>query len=213
MLSNIKLIIFDLDGTIVDAYDAIIDSFNYTMKKLHLPMVEPLLIRKAVGWGDKMLLSPFVKKGLLAKALNIYQPHHRVSLLKKSHLIPGAKNILKYLKEKGYGLAVASNRPSEFTRILIKHLKIDRFFDYVLCADQIKRGKPDPEIILRIMKYLSRSKRSTIYIGDMTVDVQAAKAAGVMSIAVLTGSSSKQEIKKERPDFILENIVYLRKVL
>ena len=142
MLNNIKLIIFDLDGTIVDAYDAIIDSFNYMMHKLNLPNVDPEAIKRAVGWGDKMLLSPFMKKGLIGKALEIYRVHHKTSLLKKSRLIPGAKNILVYLKDKGYKLAVASNRPSEFSKILIRHLKIDKFFDMVLCADQIKKGKP-----------------------------------------------------------------------
>ncbi|HOX54663.1 MAG: HAD family hydrolase [Candidatus Omnitrophica bacterium] len=213
MLKDIKLIIFDLDGTIVDAYDAIIDSFNYMMKKLHLPSADPLAIRRAVGWGDKMLLVPFVKKSLLNKALDIYRPHHRRALLKKSHLIYGARGILTYLKSKGYKLAVASNRPSEFSKILVRHLKIDNFFDYMLCADQLKRGKPDPEIILKIVDFFSVSKQQTIYVGDMTVDVQAAKRAKVKSIAVLTGSSSKEEIRKKKPNYIFRNVSYLKSIL
>ena len=213
MLKNIKLIIFDLDGTVVDAYDAIISSFNYMMRRLHLPLIDPLLIRKAVGWGDKMLLNPFMSKRVIDKALKIYRPHHKISLLKNSHLIPGAKYILKYLKRKGYKLAVASNRPSEFSKILIKHLKIDKFFDFVLCADQIKKGKPDPEIILNLIKHFSVSRSNTVYVGDMIVEVQAAKAARVKSIAVLTGSSSKEEIKKKKPDYLFKNITYLQKVL
>jgi len=213
MFKNTKLIIFDLDGTIVDAYDAIIDSFNYMMKKLHLPAIDPTTIRRAVGWGDVKLLSPFLHNKIVKKALRIYRPHHKISLLKKSHPIPGAKNILKYLKKKGYKIAVASNRPSEFSKILIRHLKIDKFFDYVLCADQIKKAKPNPEIINKIMKLFSISRRQTVYVGDMTVDIQAAKAAKVKSIAVLTGSSSKKEIKAKKPDYIFKNITYIKKVL
>ncbi len=213
MLKNIKLIIFDLDGTIVDAYDAIIDSFNYMMKRLHLPEVDPLTIRRAVGWGDKVLLSPFMRKNILSKALEIYRPHHKISLLKKSHLIYGAGGILRYLKAKGYKLAVASNRPSEFSKIMIKHLKIDKFFDFMLCADELKRGKPDPEIILKIMDFFSVSKIQTVYVGDMIVDVQAAKRAKVKSIAVLTGSSSEEEIKKEKPNYIFKNVNYLKTIL
>jgi phosphoglycolate phosphatase len=213
MIKNIKLIIFDLDGTIVDAYDAIIDSFNYMMKKLHLPVIKPSIIRRAVGWGDRMLLSPFISEKILDKALKIYRPHHKISLLDKSHLIPGAKDVLKYLKKKGYKLAVASNRPSEFSKILIKHLKIDKFFDYVLCADQIKNAKPDPEIINKIMKIFSVSAKQTIYIGDMIVDAQAARAAKVKSIAVLTGSSTRKEIENQKPNYIFKDITYIDKVL
>jgi phosphoglycolate phosphatase len=213
MIKNIKLIIFDLDGTIVDAYDAIIDSFNYMMKKLHLPVIKPSIIRRAVGWGDRMLLSPFISEKILDKALKIYRPHHKISLLDKSHLIPGASDILKYLKKKGYKLAVASNRPSEFSKILIKHLKIDKFFDYVLCADQIKNAKPDPEIINKIMKIFSVSAKQTIYIGDMIVDAQAARAAKVKSIAVLTGSSTRKEIENQKPNYIFKDITYIDKVL
>ncbi|MBM3251922.1 MAG: HAD family hydrolase [Candidatus Omnitrophica bacterium] len=213
MLKNIKLIILDLDGTIVDAYDAIIDSFNYMMKKLHLPSIKPSIIRRAVGWGDRMLLSPFISEKILNKALRIYRPHHKISLLDKSHLLPGARNSLKYLKEKGYELAVASNRPSEFSKILIKHLKIDKFFDYVLCADQVKNGKPDPEIINKLMKIFSVSSKQTVYIGDMIVDIQAAKAAQVKSIAVLTGSSTRKEIENQKPDYIFKDITFIRKAL
>ncbi|MFH1655749.1 MAG: HAD family hydrolase [Candidatus Omnitrophota bacterium] len=213
MLKNIKLIIFDLDGTIVDAYDAIIDSFNYTMKKLDLSPIDPLTIRRAVGWGDARLLSPFLNRKIVKKALKIYRPHHKVSLRKKSQLIPGARNILKYLKKKGYKLAVASNRPSAFSKILIRHLKIDKFFDFVLCADQIKKGKPNPEIINKIMKLFSVSPQQTAYVGDMIVDVEAAKAAKVKSIAVLTDSSSRKEIESKKPNYIFKNITYIKKIL
>lgn len=213
MLKNVKLIIFDLDGTVVDAYEAIIDSFNYMMNKLHLPSISPTLIRKAVGWGDRMLLKPFLGGNLLTRALDIYREHHKISLVKKSRLIPGAINILKYLKKKRYKLAVASNRPSEFSGILIRHLKIDKFFDFVLYADQIKKGKPDPQIIKKIMRSLKVSPQQTVYVGDMVVDVQAAKAAKVTSIAVLTGSSSKKEIRNNNPDFVFKNITYLKKIL
>ena len=61
-LNHFKLIIFDLDGTLIDAYQPIIDSFNFTMKKLGLPLKNKTVIRKAVGWGDEMLLLPFLPK-------------------------------------------------------------------------------------------------------------------------------------------------------
>lgn len=210
---RIKLVIFDLDGTLVDAYEAIADSFNFTMQKLSFAAKPFLTIKKAVGYGDEALLSPFVGKENLKKALSIYRKHHRLSLKKKSYLLPGAKKVLAYLKNKKYILSVASNRPRKFSEIVLKHLGIKKFFAYILCADQIKKPKPYPDIINRIRKIFSASKKATLYVGDMVVDVKAGKNAEVTTIAVLSGSCSRKEIIKSKPDFILKDVRGLLKIL
>ena len=81
VLKEIKLIIFDVDGTLIDAYQAIVLSFNFTMRQLRLPPKDFITIKKAVGWGDEKLLSPFVPKKQIQKALTIYRRHHQKSLL------------------------------------------------------------------------------------------------------------------------------------
>ncbi|MDP2938555.1 MAG: HAD family hydrolase [Candidatus Omnitrophota bacterium] len=210
---NIKLIIFDLDGTLIDAYKAIAVSFNFTMQKLNLPQQSFHTIKKSVGWGDEGLLKPFVEKENLKKALLIYRRHHKESLKTKSRLFPFAKKVLEYLKKKKYILSVASNRPRKFSDIVLKSLKIKKYFNYILCADQIKRLKPHPDIIYKIMKRFSVKKEATLYVGDMTVDVEAGKRAMVMTIAVLTGSSSKKDLIKAGPDLIFKDISGLLKIL
>ena len=212
-MKGIKLIIFDLDGTLVDAYPAIISSFNYTMHILSYPLQDALTIRQAVGWGDKNLLRPFVKEKDVSRALSIYRKHHRLALLKKSRLFPKVDSVLSYLKNKGYKLAVASNRPSLFSWILIRHLKLKKYFDYVLCADKLKYIKPHPEIINRIIQRFALSPKQTIYVGDMAIDAQAARRAKVKSVIVTTGSSPESEIKKERPYRILGRISELFRIL
>ncbi|RJP29557.1 MAG: HAD family hydrolase [Candidatus Omnitrophota bacterium] len=207
-----KLFIFDLDGTLIDAYPAIIDSFNFTMAKLCLPCVSPSIIRKSVGRGDENLLLPFTGRLLLKKALSVYRKHHSKALLSGSRLFPQTREVLRGLKEKGYLLAVASNRPTRFSGILIKHLRIDRYFDYVLCADKLKRGKPDPLILNKIMKRLHVKPSNSFYVGDMVIDAQAGRRAGVKSIIVTTGSSSRAEIKRERPYKIIRHIGSLLKL-
>ncbi len=81
-MKGTKLIIFDLDGTLVDAYPAIISSFNYTMQKLNYPVQDVLTIRRAVGRGDENLLKPFIKEKDACVALSIYRKHHKLALLK-----------------------------------------------------------------------------------------------------------------------------------
>jgi phosphoglycolate phosphatase len=212
-MKNIKLIIFDLDGTLVDAYLAIIRSFNYTMQNMRYPKQDALTIRRAVGWGDENLLQPFVGKAGLKLALKIYRQHHKISLVKYSRLFSRAKKVLVYLKNKGYKLAIASNRPTKFSWILIRHLGLRKYFDYVLCADKLRHIKPHPEILNKIMKKLSLKPYQAIYVGDMVIDAQAGRRAGIKTIIVPTGSSTKSEIKRQRPYRIIKGITDLLKLL
>lgn len=212
-MKDTKLIIFDLDGTLLDAYAAIISSFNYTMRKLSYPLQANLTIRRAVGWGDANLLRPFVKEKDLPSALSIYRRHHKVALLKGSHLFPNVYKILVYLKDKGYKLTIASNRPTKFSWILIRHLKLEKYFDYVLCADRLKHAKPNPEIINKIMQRFSLRPSQTIYVGDMAIDAEAGRRAKVKTIIVTTGSSPRRQIQKERPYLIISKFGDLLKIL
>lgn len=212
-LLKAKLVIFDLDGTLVDAYQAISQSLNFTLSKLRLPKQPFLKIKRAVGHGDASLILPFVGKKLLKKALLIYRKHHKISLKRKSRLLPGAKNILIYLKKNKIILCVASNRPRKFSGIILKNLKIDKYFSFILCADQINKPKPNPAIINFIRKRFAITKKETVYVGDMVVDIQAGRRAGVKTIAVLGGSSARGEIIKAKPDIVLENISGLKGIL
>lgn len=206
MMQNLKLIIFDLDGTLIDAYAAINSSFNYTMRKLGLKPQKASVIRVAVGWGDGNLLKPFVVDKDLGTATMVYRKHHRLSLIKQSKLYPKARWLLNQFKTRGYKLAVASNRPTEFSLILLKHLRIFNLFDYVLCSDKLKKGKPAPEILNKIVAKFGFKKSQTVYVGDMIIDAQAGRRANIRTIIVTTGSSSLGEIKKERPFKIISAI-------
>jgi phosphoglycolate phosphatase len=212
-MKDLKLVIFDLDGTLLDAYAAIINSFNHAMRRLGYSPQTDQAIRKAVGWGDANLLKPFVKKKDLPYALAIYRRHHKVALLKDSHLFPHAYKLLAHIRKNGYKLAVASNRPTRFSWILIRHLKLNKYFDYVLCADKLKHAKPHPEILNKIMRRLSVSPDQVVYVGDMAIDAQAGRRAKVKTVIVTTGSSSRREIQKEKPDFIIRRLVDVLKML
>lgn len=212
-MQNLKLIIFDLDGTLINAYAAINYSFNYVMRKLGLKPQKASLIRRLVGWGDRNLLKPAVPAKRLDYALKLYRKHHQHSLIKYSYLYPQVKLLLGTFKQKGYKLAVASNRPAKFSLILLKHLGINKFFDYVLCADKLKYGKPHPEILNKIIKRFTLGKFQALYVGDMAIDAQAGRRAKIKTIIVSGGSSSNLEIKKEKPFKVISKIGRLRDLL
>ena len=205
-MDNIKLVIFDIDGTLVDAYSAIEKSVNYVMKKMGYPLRDYLTIRRAVGGGDKNLLEQFVNIKDLKKALFLYRRDQKIALLKYSTLMPNARSVLRYLKDKNYKLAIASNRPTRFAKILIQHLNIAQYFDYTLCADKLRFGKPHAEILLKIIQRLRVKITQSLYVGDMSIDAQAGKRAGVKTIIVATGSSTISEIKKANPQRVIRNL-------
>ena len=201
-----SIVIFDLDGTLIDAYPAIIRSFNFTMKRLGVPVQDELTIRRAVGWGLVMLLEPFVDEALLDQAVSMYKEHHARALKKKTRLFPGARRLLRLLKNRGYKLAVASNRPTRFSLLLMRHLKIEKYFDYVLCADKVTKPKPHPDILLLILRKFGLKPEDAVYVGDMAIDIQAGKKAKIKTVVVPTGSSTHKELLRLKPYKVVANL-------
>ncbi len=200
----IKLLIFDLDGTLVDAYRAIEESLKHTLKTVGLRLsVEPHVVKSSVGLGDRHFIGTFVKGKDAQKALNIYRRHHKSSLLKHSRLIRGVKKTLNDLKKRGYRLAIVSNRPRAFSLILIKHLDLRRYFDIMFCAWKKDELKPSPKLLIRAIRKARVKRREAVYIGDMAIDVLAGKNAGIRTIAILGGSSSRGELEAAGPSKIV----------
>jgi len=191
-----KFVIFDLDGTLIDAYPAVEETLNYTLSQCGMPPVDGDVIKRTVGWGDRHLVRAFVGEERIGRAIEIYRRHHRESLLRGSSLLPGALDLLMGLKRQGLLLAVASNRPKEYSVILTRHLGIARLFDRIVCGDEVARPKPAPDILLKIMEELGCGPQETCYIGDMTIDVETGQAAGVRTIVIPTGSSTLQELEE-----------------
>ena len=210
---KIKLVIFDLDGTLIDAYKAIAESFNYTMRELSLPQQSFLAIKKAVGWGDEALLKPYVPPKIMFLALKIYRGHHKLSLLRVARLIPYTRKILLKLRKRKIMLAVASNRPTQFSLLILKKLEIRKYFDYILCADKLRFRKPHPQILNSIVRKLKVGKSQTLYVGDMAIDAETGRRAGIKAFIVLGGSSSRREIEIARPYKIIVNLCGFFKVI
>ena len=201
-----KLVIFDLDGTLIDAYPAIAAGINRMLQSLGYPQQKPEVIKRKVGWGVEKLIMPFIEKKDAQKAVELYLKSQETLLPKMTKLLPGAKMVLKELKDRGCKLAVASNRPSSFSESLLKKLKIAQYFSFVLCADQIGSYKPNPKILHSIMRKLNIPPEETVYVGDMALDAETGKKARVKTIIVLTGSSNQNEVIAAKPFKIINQI-------
>ena len=209
----IRLVIFDLDGTLVNAYPAVVDSVNFTLQKLGFPKKSSYQIKRAVGWGDRQLMVQFVGEKLADKALKIYRPHHLKALGSGVRFLPGAKSILSWCKAQGLLLAIASNRPTVFTKTILKGLGVNQDFALVLCADRARKPKPYPDMLLQICRKLKIKKQQAIFIGDMTIDIHCGSRAGIKTAAVATGSNTKKELNQLRPYKIIDRISQLKTII
>ncbi|MFH1691550.1 MAG: HAD family hydrolase [Candidatus Omnitrophota bacterium] len=207
-----KFVIFDLDGTLINAYPAIISSFNFTMREFGYRPQKPDVIKKCVGWGDVNLLKPFFARRDLKKAVVVYRRHHMEALIKNARLMPYAHKVLTFLAKKGIKMAVATNRPTRFTHLVLKHLEIESFFTKILCTDRLKYAKPNPLVLNMLVKHAKFLKSETVYVGDMALDVQTARRAGIDSLVVVTGSSTLAELKRERPAYVIKGLREIFKI-
>ncbi len=201
-----RLVIFDLDGTLVDAYPALIASVVFTVKRLGYAAPSATRIRRAVGRGQRFLLEPFVDKKDLGRALGIFRPHHQRALLRGVRWLPHARRVLSILKGRGMYLAIASNRPAPFTKQILRVLGADHRFDAMRCADQVHQGKPHPQMLNDIRRRFGLSRADTVYVGDMPIDIEAGRRARLDTIGVPTGSSTLKELKAARPTLIIGSI-------
>ncbi len=213
MRKKIKLVIFDLDGTLINAYTAVYRSVNYAMRISGFPPIDHKTIKRTVGWGDRHLIERFVGKENAVKTLAVYRRHHQEALKSGAKLLPGTQRLLTYLKKHKYKVAVASNRPTKFSRIVVRHLDIKKYFDYILCGDRVDRPKPYPDMLLKILERFSLKSGEALYVGDMTIDVQTGKRAGVKTVAVTTGSHTADELFKERPYRVIRRVAEVEAII
>ncbi|MDD4182351.1 MAG: HAD family hydrolase [Candidatus Omnitrophica bacterium] len=207
-----KLFIFDLDGTLADAYRAIERSLNFTRSRIGLSKVSYKEAKQKVGRGDRIFMETFFPPDAIKKALRIYRRHHKQSLKIHSRLRPYAKQMLVQLKRRKKLTAIASNRPKFFTNLILRTLGIRKYFDMVLCADEIKSNKPNPKILNVLIKKFEVKKHEAVFVGDMDIDLETAKRAGVDVVFMKGGSSHLSAAGKYKNAKIISSLKQILKL-
>lgn len=200
------LVVFDLDGTLVNAYPAITESINFMLKRLGRPPQSLKSVTRSVGWGVDGLVRTFVEDALADRALAIFREHHDKRLRRDLKLMPGARSLLDFLQDRDIRLAIASNRPTRFCHIILETLEITGYFFRVVGGDMVNRPKPFPDMLRMVLRESGVPRSRAVYVGDMTVDVICGRRAGVKTVALPTGSCSRQELESETPDILLPGL-------
>lgn len=201
-----RAVLFDFDGTLADSYPAITASVNHVRARHGLPPLGEAEVRRHVGRGPAYLLEHTVPGADLARDLPAYRAHHPTVMRRGTRLLPGAAEALAALKRQGRRAAVCSNKPVAFTRGLLDHLGLMPLLDLVLGPEDVSRPKPAPDMLRVALARLGLGAAEALYVGDMVVDIETARAAGVPVWVVPTGSDDRKALEAAQPDRLLREL-------
>ncbi|MBQ8426945.1 MAG: HAD family hydrolase [Clostridia bacterium] len=193
-----KLVIFDLDGTLLDTLADIYENINIMLDKFGYPLKTIEQIRQYIGNGAKKLversLPDTATESDILECLAFYNDVYTNCGSPKTKLYDGVGEVLLQLKDRGFKLAILTNKPQPTTNEVYKKYLAEYNFDMVVGQSFGKKIKPDPETTLEIMNKLGAGRKSTYFIGDGETDIQVANNARVNGVAVLWGFRDKEQL-------------------
>ena len=209
----IRGIIFDFDGTLIDSYEAIAESLNHVRSTFRLPPLPMEEIKGMVGHGLEQLIDRAVGPQRIEEGVRLFRQSYAALCERKTTILPQVKETLDELDRRGYRMAIATNKPSYFARDILRALEMEHLFAEVLGPNDVQQPKPDPEMLEIIMMRVGLSPDEVVYIGDMLIDIEVARRAGVAVYAIPTGSASRESLLQGRPDRVLHRFSDLLTVL
>lgn len=193
-----KGVIFDLDGTLIDSVPDIADCLNDTLTRFNFPTVTIDKVKTIIGNGAKKLIIDAIDQVLpdekIEELLAYYNDIYTSSSSPKTIVFDGMKEVLKTLKEKGYKLAVLTNKPQATTEKVCSIYLKEIGFDIVYGQMLGRAKKPDKTSTLEIIQKFNLSKENIFFVGDGDADYLTAKSAGVKSVSVLWGYRTKEQL-------------------
>lgn len=212
----IKVVGFDLDGTLVDSALGLANTVDNMCERLGLPKPGKALVTTWIGNGIEVLLD----RALLwanapkdaeyrQKAMIILSECYQDELLSGSPLFPDVKETLVQLHSEEHQLVLITNKPSKFVPDLMDYLGVSHLFAMMLGANDSIKIKPHPTPIFKVLGELGVMQSEFVFVGDSRNDILAAKNAGVTSIALTYGYNYGEPIANESPDYIIHDFAEL----
>ena len=214
-----ELIIFDLDGTLIDSIPDLALAINQMLSYFDL---NPLTLEEAtpfVGNGAKKLvmrslehaLQPKeVTKELFEEAFPIFFSAYKESLCVETYLYPGVLETLQYLDNKGYKMVICTNKPFELIEPILDKLSVSQFFPYWVGGDSLPKQKPDASPLFHLAEKMNKKVEKCVVIGDSKNDILAAQNAGMDSIGVSYGYNYNEHISDYDPSKVVDKFAELQ---
>jgi len=221
VISNIKLALFDLDGTLVHSAPDLAAAVNATLDQLGKPVYIESTIVQWVGNGAQRLLKRALTGRVdgepdaaeFAQAMPIFLQHYEQNLSNATTIYPGVEQALTVLQDAGIKLACVTNKPEKFTQPLLEKMQLADFFSAVVSGDTLPTLKPDPGQLLHACEQLGAPAKYAadygVMVGDSANDIRAAVAIGMPSVAMSYGYSQGADLRQEGATHIIDNMMKL----
>ena len=208
MTKPITTVLLDFDGTIMDTNDVIIDSWQHTYRSFRGVEGDEKEIVSTFGETLEYTMKNLFPEVPLEEALAVYRGYQRDNFLSSIRMVPGMREVLDELLDRGYPMAMVTSRLRYTTNQALEEFDLGKYFRHVVTADDVTRAKPDPQCVEMALAALGSSPENSIMTGDTIHDVQCARNAGVVSVLVgwsitLGGMERDDFDKDEAPDHII----------
>lgn len=223
MSTPIRLIAFDLDGTLLDSVPDLAIAADQAVRAMGYAGVSEAQVREYVGNGADILIAralsqsltidPQLPAELLTKARVLFDEFYEQTQHQKSRLYPQVIETLTHLKQAGFILALVTNKPSRFVPEVLATHQLTDYFSEVLGGDRFAQKKPDPMALNWLLEQYQLSAQQMLMVGDSKNDILAAKNAGCASFALTYGYNHGEPIALANPDYLADNINVLLSVL
>lgn len=209
---SIRLLIFDLDGTLVDTIRDITNALNYGLKTASIRELSVEETKALVGEGISKLIEKVLgeeKKQLGEEVKNRFLEYYGDHLVDYSSVYPSVKEILGHLQN--YRKAVISNKREHLSRGILHELELIRYFDLIVGSDTVSQKKPSAVPILYVLQKLGISPEQAVMVGDSNIDIEAGNNAGIATVAVTYGYRERQSLV--HADYLIDSFDALPAVL
>ncbi len=213
---KIKLIAFDLDGTLIDSVPDLAMAADQTVQALGYPAVSEDEVRTYVGNGADLLIAralsrsfdvdPNLDPELLKRARVMFDDFYERSGHKHSNLYPNVRETLQQLKESGCILAIVTNKPAKFVPEIMAKQQLSEYFSDMIGGETFPQRKPNPVALNWLLDKYQLTAADMLMVGDSKNDILAAKNAGCASFALTYGYNHGEPISASNPDYVADNI-------
>ena len=192
----IRAILFDLDGTLIDQFQAIHKSFALTLERMGFNKPSFDEVKRAVGGASEATMEKLIGPERAKEAVQILRPIFEQEMLNGLTLLPGAKEILHWCKANKVKAAVLTNKYGPHARIVCQHLGISNDLEFVIGADDTQWKKPDVSLTNHTLEKIGYNATEALYIGDSPYDYKTAQNASMKCLLVSTGTHPVHELSK-----------------